>query len=165
MTTAKKPTTPAAPKATVTKKAPATKKAPPVTKPVIVPARIIDNKQVVAKAAAKEELLPRKRIEELAMQIAPLERLDSSVVDVLQEMADDFVESVTGFACDLAKHRKSTQVGIQDLHLALEHWGIKIPGSGLQFPQIKKPSLSDGHRLRLAAVRRDKAAIQAENQP
>ena len=38
---------------------------------------------------------------------------------VLQDVADDFVENLTAFACELALHRAGTTLEAKDIQLAL----------------------------------------------
>nr|CAB3474871.1 unnamed protein product [Digitaria exilis] len=113
-------------------------------------------------------------------QIDPNEKLDPEVEDVLMDIAEDFVESVTTFACSLAKHRKSNTLEAKDvlLHAALlfsmaeRSWNITLPGfSGDEIKLYKKQHTNDIHRERLALIKksmvtdtRNSAAQAAANQ-
>eukprot|EP00850_Spirogloea_muscicola_P016719 SM000138S00026 [mRNA] locus=s138:1296:4125:- [translate_table: standard] len=102
------------------------------------------------------------------LSIDPRERLDPAVEDVLLEVADDFVESVTAFACQLAKHRRSTVLEAKDVLLHLErNWHISIPGlGGDEVRPYKRPQPADeAHRQRQALVRRSQKASQAASTP
>lgn len=53
--------------------------------------------------------------QELLLKAAPGENIDPAVEDFLLDLADDFIDSVTSFACKLAAHRRSDIVEIDDI--------------------------------------------------
>eukprot|EP00281_Chroomonas_sp_CCMP1168_P028311 CAMPEP_0206248448 /NCGR_PEP_ID=MMETSP0047_2-20121206/20377_1 /ASSEMBLY_ACC=CAM_ASM_000192 /TAXON_ID=195065 /ORGANISM="Chroomonas mesostigmatica_cf, Strain CCMP1168" /LENGTH=153 /DNA_ID=CAMNT_0053674097 /DNA_START=33 /DNA_END=491 /DNA_ORIENTATION=+ len=82
-----------------------------------------------AASGASQGVLAKRKIAELVEQVSPGDKVDPEVEEVLLEIAEDFVENVTNFACLLAKHRNSSTLEVQDLRLHLEkNWGIKVPG-------------------------------------
>ena len=108
----------------------------------------------------RSDYLPAARLQELAKQIDPLLRLEPEAEQVLQDVADDFVENVAAFACTLAKHRASTTLAAKDIQLALEkNWNMRLVGVGdsaAEIKVIKKTAVTDAHKTRLADVRRSK---------
>ncbi|KAG8376693.1 hypothetical protein BUALT_Bualt09G0090400 [Buddleja alternifolia] len=115
------------------------------------------------KSAETEEsssrIVSKRSIQELVNQIDPTEKLDPDVEDILMDIAEDFVESITTFGCSLAKHRKSTTLEAKDILLHLErNWNMTLPGfGGDEIKTFKKPSVSDIHRERLAAIKKSMA--------
>jgi len=105
----------------------------------------------------QNEVLTKRKLQELVNQIDPSEKMDPDVEELLLEITDDFIESVTTFACNLAKHRKSNTLEVKDLQLHLErNWNIHIPGFGQteDVKPIKKPPYSEGHKQRLALIKK-----------
>jgi len=103
------------------------------------------------------EVLTKRKLQELVNQIDPTEKMDPDVEELLLEITDDFIESVTTFACNLAKHRKSSTLEVKDLQLHLErNWNIHIPGFGQMedVKPIKKTPYSEGHKQRLALIKK-----------
>lgn len=123
----------------------------------IVPAAEIDesNKRIIGK----------RSIQELVNQIDPSEKLDPEVEDILIDIAEEFVESITTFGCSLAKHRQSSTLEAKDILLHLErNWNMTLPGfGGDEIKTFKKPSTNDLHRERLTVVRKSIAGADMGN--
>ena len=98
------------------------------------------------------------------------ERLDPAVEDVLLEIADEFIDTVTRFSCELALHRKSKVLEARDLQLHLERcWHMSIPGIGNDESRNVRRKLmpGEGYRMRREAVKAAVAkqqALEAEQQ-
>ncbi|KAJ2373882.1 Transcription initiation factor TFIID subunit 12, partial [Coemansia sp. RSA 2607] len=77
-----------------------------------------------------------------------------AVEDILCDIADEFIESVTAFACQLAKHRKSDTLEARDLQLHLErNWNIRIPGfAAEEIRSVRKAAVSQAHQEKMAAI-------------
>ena len=77
---------------------------------------------------------------------------------------DDFVESVTTFACNLAKHRKSNILEVKDVQLHLErNWNIRVPGYYGDSKNVR-PNIADAHKQKLEQVKKAQAAAQIKKQ-
>uniref|UniRef100_A0A1D1XES9 Transcription initiation factor TFIID subunit 12 n=1 Tax=Anthurium amnicola TaxID=1678845 RepID=A0A1D1XES9_9ARAE len=105
---------------------------------------------------SSNRILSKRSIHELVAQIDPSEKLDPEVEDILVEIAEDFVESITTFGCSLAKHRKSTTLEAKDILLHLErNWNMTLPGfGGDEIKCFKKPFTNDIHKERLSLIKK-----------
>lgn len=79
-------------------------------------------------------VLTKRKLSELVNTIGADEgdgktTVDGDVEELLLDLADEFITSVTTFACRLAKHRKTDTVDVRDVQLHLErNWNIRVPG-------------------------------------
>ncbi|BBH07673.1 TBP-associated factor 12 [Prunus dulcis] len=110
-------------------------------------------------------ILSKRSIHELVNQIDPSEKLDPEVEDILMDIADEFVESITTFSCSLAKHRKSTTLEAKDILLHIEkNWNITLPGfGGDEIKGFRKPLTNDIHKERLSVIKKSIVATETAN--
>ncbi|KAL4339049.1 hypothetical protein AHAS_Ahas12G0271300 [Arachis hypogaea] len=103
-------------------------------------------------------VLSKRSIHELVSQVDPAEKLDPDVADILVDIAENFLESITKSGCSLAKHRKSTTLEAKDILLHLEKtWNMTLPGIIILLLQVA----SDIHKERLAAMKKSMVAAEA----
>ncbi|XP_054823599.1 transcription initiation factor TFIID subunit 12-like [Prosopis cineraria] len=105
-------------------------------------------------------ILSKRTIHELVTQVDPSEKLDPEVADVLVDIAENFLESITKSGCSLAKHRKSTMLEAKDILLHLEkNWNMSLPGfGGDEIKSYRRQLASDIHKERLVAIKKSMVA-------
>eukprot|EP00695_Tsukubamonas_globosa_P003917 TRINITY_DN914_c0_g1_i1.p1 TRINITY_DN914_c0_g1~~TRINITY_DN914_c0_g1_i1.p1 ORF type:complete len:113 (+),score=10.08 TRINITY_DN914_c0_g1_i1:92-430(+) len=103
-----------------------------------------------------ENAVNKQKLQDLVNQIDSRHTLDPEVEELLSSIAEDFIDSVTSFSCELAKHRGSDTLEAKDLQLHLEkNWNMQIPGytSAEPLKPLKKAAPLDIHAERMMAVR------------
>ncbi|KAI9295237.1 hypothetical protein K502DRAFT_291205 [Neoconidiobolus thromboides FSU 785] len=112
------------------------------------------------------KLVSKRRIQDLVSKINPLERMDPDAEDILLEIADEFIESVVGTACRLAKHRKTQNLEVKDVQLHLErNWNIRIPGfASEEIRTIRKPNISNSYIGKVGLINNAKNSKQAQKE-
>lgn len=85
--------------------------------------------------------------------------IDGNVEELLLDLADEFIHSVTSFACRLAKHRKVDSVEAKDIQLHLDkNWNIKIPGYAMdEIRSNRKVQASNSYNQKVQGVEVSKA--------
>lgn len=64
----------------------------------------------------------KRKLRELLASIDDGDRLTDEAEELMQDIADDFLQSVTTGACQLAKHRKSERLEVRDIAFHLGEW-------------------------------------------
>lgn len=101
-------------------------------------------------------VVSRAKLQSLMREVDGRAELTEEAEDVMLEIVDDFITSVTEMGCMLAKHRKSATLEAKDLQYHLRrHWGIDVPGVGDGAVRTHRPPAiaSAAHNRRMAAVR------------
>ncbi|KAL8280324.1 hypothetical protein RQP46_007241 [Phenoliferia psychrophenolica] len=128
--------------------------------------RNFENEIVGKKENRKEGVKLRKgmTMREFVESVEPGETITDDVEQLLLGVCDEFIDSITRAACELAKHRHSETLDPQDLalHLAMKY-SIKIPG--FDSPPAKSHQgprrVPSSYKERLAAVKKDQGDAPA----
>ncbi|CAJ1950805.1 unnamed protein product [Sphenostylis stenocarpa] len=116
---------------------------------------------------ATNQVLGKRKIQDLVAQVDPQGTLDPEVIDLLLELADDFIDSRCGGSClmyvekPLYLHSSPPTLVAASLGPALiaaskdeKNWDLTIPGYSSEDKKYQsKPQLNDLHKRRLDMIR------------
>ncbi|KAG0687306.1 Transcription initiation factor TFIID subunit 12, partial [Pichia californica] len=115
-----------------------------------------------------ERVLNKRKLKELVASVASEEgeteiNIDGDVEELLLDLADEFVSSVTSFASRLARHRHSENLDVRDVQLHLErNWNIRIPGYAAdEIRMIRKFAPNNVHTSKINGVFINKSVDKA----
>ncbi|XP_057549559.1 transcription initiation factor TFIID subunit 12-like isoform X3 [Amaranthus tricolor] len=125
---------------------------PAIGQASIARSEALDSSNAADISKACSTVLGKRNIKEILNQIDPSEKLHPEAEDALIDIAEDFIDSITSFACSLAKHRKSNMLEAKDILLHIDRdWNMTLPGfGGDEVRTCKKPVANDIHSARLA---------------
>lgn len=106
-----------------------------------------------------DHVLQKRKLKELLRNVGADEGdgetvIDGDVEELLLDLADEFVTSVTSFACRLAKHRKVDNIDMRDVQLHLErNWNIRVPGyASDEIRSVRKFQPTAGYNQKVQGV-------------
>lgn len=106
-----------------------------------------------------EQVLNKRKLRELVASVAAEKgdvdvSIDGDVEELLLDLADEFVHSLTGFAARLARHRHSDNLDVRDVQLPLERaWNVRVPGYALdEIRTVKKFTPNQAHAAKVNGV-------------
>jgi len=110
----------------------------------------------MAPATPIDQVLTRKHLQEMAKEVDPNEQLDEDVEDFLLSYAEEYMEKIIEGSCELATHRKSTNLEAKDVQTFLERtcnsWA---PGFGTdELRAYKRAPVAESHKQRVALIKK-----------
>ncbi len=76
----------------------------------------------------QNNILPQSNLAKLTNEFSDKEYPEQEVQKILQDMAEDFVENISVFACKLAQHRGNGTLDQKDVRLAISKlYDLNLP--------------------------------------